>query len=442
MVVFVGLLRTIVACMLVICSVGCNAQQMEAADAVDYARLDSGTTVHAVSEGVNPPPYDVHAALGEGECLSYPGAVPNWFELDLGQERTIRAVEIDRRYTAGGPDDFDVSFALEPGQWTHTIEVRGVGASEEQHWFTILEQPVQARYVRMEVFSLHEIQWTTINRFSLYGTSRIPRLVEENSERYEWLSERLEGISRQAAQLATAPDGLADASAEATQVSQLLAGTGAITEAQWQDIAERFQPLQDAAYDAEAQLSFVRIRAADAPVAVGAVGAMTHVFRHIWPEEAADTLRLSCARNERESGQVLVAAVQGDLTDVTVTFDPLTGPAMLEDAVEPGLICYVNTKSAPILTHHIGLWPDGISPVAPFDLPQGQVQPIWLTVAIPKDAPAGEYSTTAHIAADGMPQLSVPVAVTVWDFTLPDKISLPNVFSVSSQLVVAWYRGQ
>ena len=116
--------------LLVLCCAAAAAQE-----AVDFAHLDSGTTVHAVSEGVNPAPYDVRAAIGDGSHLSYPGALPNWFELDLGQVRSIRAVETDRRYSNKGPDDFDISFGVQPGEWQHTVEVRGVGAREGKYWF-------------------------------------------------------------------------------------------------------------------------------------------------------------------------------------------------------------------------------------------------------------------------------------------------------------------
>ena len=38
--------------------------------------------------------------------------------------------------------------------------------------------------------------------------------------------------------------------------------------------------------------------------------------------------------------------------------------------------------------------------------------------------------------------MTVPVRVRVWNFALPTQASLPNVFSVSSMLVDAWYRGK
>lgn len=410
-------------------------------DATGYANVTSGTTVSAVSEGVNPPPYDVRAALGDGEHLSYTGALPNWFELDLGQVRSIRAVEIDWRYDDKSADDFNLSFGTQPGQWHTTLPIRGIGG-QGRYWFRVLEAPVEARYVRLEVQSLHNYQWTVLNRFSLYGSSRIPRLVTENADRYAWLSGRLQQLaSATRDRLGTVPASLRAANNAALQYDSLLRSKEDISDEQWRTMGRSFRSLQQQAYDAEAHLSFQRLRGhRDASVAIGAVGAMTRVYRDIWPEDATSELRLYSARNERESGQVVLAAVTEDLRNVRVSVDPLRGPVTLENAVEPGLVCYVRTVDAPYLTHHLGLWPDGISPLAPFNLPRGQVQPIWLTVAIPAEAPAGEYSTVVRIAAEGMAEQSIPVRVSVWHFALPQRISLPNVFSLSSLLTEAWFR--
>ncbi|MBT3380673.1 MAG: DUF4091 domain-containing protein [Lentisphaerae bacterium] len=411
---------------------------------IDFAHVDNGTTVRAVSQGVNPPPYDARAAIGDGSHLSYPGALPNWFELDLGQVRRVKSIEIDRRYADKGPDNFDISFAKQPDEWVRTIEVRGVGSTSGKYWFRVMTEPVEARYVRLNVLALHNYQWTTLNRFSLYGTSRIPRLMAENVDRYSWLAERLRKLTEESEKVAAPPSGsLPVATAEVTGVAALLTREDDITGDQWQCMDERFTGLQTEAYEAEARLSFVRLRnGTDGAVTVGAVDGMTKVFRHVWPANATRKLALSCARNEREGGQILLAATRQDLADVEVSVDPLVGPTTLKGAVEAGLVCYVRTRDTPRLAHHVGLWPDGISPLATFSLPRGQVQPIWLTVAIPENAPPGLYESAAHIQVDGLAQMTVPVEVRVWSFALPTKTSLQNVFSVSSLLVDAWYRSK
>jgi len=48
------------------------------------------------------------------------------------------------------------------------------------------------------------------------------------------------------------------------------------------------------------------------------------------------------------------------------------------------------------------------------------VVPVWVTVRVPKDAPAGVYAGHLAVAAEGSPPVTVPVAVSVSDWTLPD----------------------
>lgn len=52
--------------------------------------------------------------------------------------------------------------------------------------------------------------------------------------------------------------------------------------------------------------------------------------------------------------------------------------------------------------------------------PNGAVQPIWITVTIPRDIPAGEYHSDLTIHAEEQKDTIVPVIVKVADWTLPD----------------------
>jgi hypothetical protein len=62
-----------------------------------------------------------------------------------------------------------------------------------------------------------------------------------------------------------------------------------------------------------------------------------------------------------------------------------------------------------------GIWnrPNQPTPVA------GAVQPVWVTVNVPRDAKAGEYRGTLSISLDGRDQQRVPVELKVNDFVLP-----------------------
>ncbi len=50
----------------------------------------------------------------------------------------------------------------------------------------------------------------------------------------------------------------------------------------------------------------------------------------------------------------------------------------------------------------------------------GAVAPVWVTVRVPKDVPAGRYEGRIAIRADGWEPVDVPVELTVTDYTLPD----------------------
>jgi hypothetical protein len=48
-------------------------------------------------------------------------------------------------------------------------------------------------------------------------------------------------------------------------------------------------------------------------------------------------------------------------------------------------------------------------------------QSVWADVFIPQNAPAGTYSGTLHVKADGSTVADVPVQLTVRNFALPDE---------------------
>ena len=63
----------------------------------------------------------------------------------------------------------------------------------------------------------------------------------------------------------------------------------------------------------------------------------------------------------------------------------------------------------------------------PFSVPAGESRAIWVEVFVPPEAPAGEYTGTVRVTWDGG-AATVPVALTVWPFTLPSTASLKTAF--------------
>jgi len=54
------------------------------------------------------------------------------------------------------------------------------------------------------------------------------------------------------------------------------------------------------------------------------------------------------------------------------------------------------------------------------DLPAEQTQPVWITVYVPKNAPAGVYRGEVRVVAEGF-QSAIPLHLNVYDFALPDE---------------------
>jgi hypothetical protein len=149
------------------------------------------------------------------------------------------------------------------------------------------------------------------------------------------------------------------------------------------------------------------------------------------------TASLSAARNEFESFQVLVS---GAATNVRATATPLAGPATLP-APRLHRAAIMNLTYASALDGATGKWPDALVPdvdeivgerrnAFPFSVPAGESHAIWVEVFVPPDAPAGAYAGSVHVTWDGG-EATVPVALTVWPFTLPSTSSLRSTFKLS-----------
>jgi hypothetical protein len=142
------------------------------------------------------------------------------------------------------------------------------------------------------------------------------------------------------------------------------------------------------------------------------------------------------ARNETVSLQIVLTA-QTAMTGVDVRLSALSGPGGAEIAAASTQLYRVGYL---YITHPsdragaAGEWPDTLYPIgrdrfwgeprngAPFDLAAGRNQPVWVSVDIPKTAPAGLWTGTFSVllAPGGGVLATMPVQLLVWNFTLPD----------------------
>ncbi len=165
--------------------------------------------------------------------------------------------------------------------------------------------------------------------------------------------------------------------------------------------------------------------------------------------KGADTVEVFAARGETESFQVVVTAAGGSLRNVSAEMSPLKGQgeaSLPANAVILYREIYIPVRySSPQATEPPGLIADPLVPLVNpytgarvpeprwrdkgmegarfgavgFDLWQDHHQPLWVDVQIPKDAAPGVYNGTFSVRAQGTERATIPVRVTVWDFTLP-----------------------
>ncbi len=200
-----------------------------------------------------------------------------------------------------------------------------------------------------------------------------------------------------------------------------------------------------------------------------------------------DQASVKAAKNELESFQVVVGALQKNVR--------VTGAEISDLKSESGTIGKENItllreeyarvrRSSPRAQLPPGLYPDPLVPFInpqtgkpiepfneyrkkwgepfvksgyemyglPFDVWKGQNQPIWVDVFIPANTTAGVYKGTFTVTLANMPEqfgpepaaletntVSVPVTVTVWDFTLPDGPTHRNHFGHVEWLIKGLY---
>lgn len=173
---------------------------------------------------------------------------------------------------------------------------------------------------------------------------------------------------------------------------------------------------------------------------------------------------IHAARNEVESFQVVIAAVRGHLTVTSASMSDLVGKDGTQIGQEHVRLYreeYVRVRRStnkaelppglyvdPLVPFINPLTGEPIEPRArsqarwgepsvvighdmyalPCDVFEGQNQPIWVDIHVPKDAKAGVYEGEFTVRTKRRVTATVPVTLTVWDFTLPDGPTHSNHF--------------
>ncbi len=138
------------------------------------------------------------------------------------------------------------------------------------------------------------------------------------------------------------------------------------------------------------------------------------------PTEPLRPIRLSGARNGAFAGQVVVSgssAIRNLRADVT----ELKGDrgSIAKSAIRIRYPLYY-LKSTPTFEPLEDAPPSEILPATKQPSADLAMQPVWLTVQVPRDSAGGDYAGTLTISANGLSPTAVPVQLHVSDWSLPD----------------------
>ncbi len=151
------------------------------------------------------------------------------------------------------------------------------------------------------------------------------------------------------------------------------------------------------------------------------------------PEQAGDALEIRAAANETEAAQLVLRPTSA-LKGLTAEPGPLEGPGgatIPKDNIEVLRVRYVPVTQPSDAIGAVAPWPDPLPPFrGPIDVEANCNQPLWVRVSVPNGTPAGVYTGTIRVAADGF-QSEAPMRVVVYGFALPDRPTCTSAFGFS-----------
>lgn len=179
-----------------------------------------------------------------------------------------------------------------------------------------------------------------------------------------------------------------------------------------------------------------RTMAARGDTAIWFEPALNKLFRDDVPAPSGTvdvSARVSLARNERESIQVVLRPPEGkSWLDVSLHIPDLVNPDTKARLAAENIRAYrVGYCPVTVPSHFegpTGHWPDRLDPLTPFLAEGGVCNPLWLTVYAPPGTPPGTYRGLAELAASNAGPVEFWLEVTVFDFELPQVPSLKTDF--------------
>jgi len=175
----------------------------------------------------------------------------------------------------------------------------------------------------------------------------------------------------------------------------------------------------------------------------------------MYKDPFTDKAKISAARNEYESFQLVVLPFGKDIKDLSISMTDLVnskGDQIPKSEIEISFVEYNWIDRQPsYLIDYEGWHPDPLMPVDnPVNIKGEEIsRPFWITVYVPKDAASGTYTGTISCESEGISGPSITVDLRVWDFEIPtephlkthtwDGLGTFNDFYNMEEIPVEWY---
>jgi len=151
------------------------------------------------------------------------------------------------------------------------------------------------------------------------------------------------------------------------------------------------------------------------------------------PIQKSEAILIRAARNEAEAAQLVVRPTV-PLRDFVIRAGDLSGPGgavIGSENVEVLKVRYVNVERPTDKSSLPGLWPDPLPSLkGAMNLEPNKNQPFWIRVKVPRSVPAGIYSGSIKLKAQGY-NANVMLHVEVYDFVIPDRMTCTTAFGFS-----------
>ncbi|WP_246608918.1 sugar-binding protein [Paenibacillus agaridevorans] len=164
---------------------------------------------------------------------------------------------------------------------------------------------------------------------------------------------------------------------------------------------------------------------------------------------SSNEVKLEMAGREYQSGQVLLTADGGHVNITEATISDLSSGSSIIPASDVEVLVqhYVKTTVKSNNAYEPGWYPDALIPLESYMQLHGSIyvesgnnQAVWYTVKTEANTPAGLYTGTIYITANGNVE-QVPITVRVRDFSLPEENHAQTAFAVWGWMLSYAYTG-